>query len=70
LLGLIPRRITQAKIISASLCGKDDYLVENDFNDNEDNDPVNDDGTVNDMEEGYEVKGGMILIKRKRPKII
>ena len=42
---------------------KNDYL-------DEDDDPVHNDGTVDGTEEEYKMKGGMILIKRKRPKII
>ncbi len=47
----------------------DDYLVENDFNDNEDDNVSENDETLQEGEE-YEMKGGITLVKRQKPRII
>ena len=51
-----------------SPCKSDNYLPERDFDDSIDDDDAGDNDTLDD--EGYQLKGGMRLVKRKRPKII
>lgn len=46
----------------------DDFLPETEFEDNTDDDPCNDNDGIGEHE--YQLKGGMKLVKRKRPKII
>ncbi|CAB4007910.1 ATP-dependent DNA helicase PIF1 [Paramuricea clavata] len=47
----------------------DDYLLENDFNDNVDDDLSDNDETLDERDE-YEMKGGITLVKRQKPRII
>ena len=47
----------------------DDYLLENDFNDNVDDDLSDNDETLDEHDE-YEMKGGITLVKRQKPRII
>ena len=47
----------------------DDYLLENDFNDNVDDDHSDNDETLDERDE-YEMKGGITLVKRQKQRII
>ena len=47
----------------------EDFIPETDFEDNVDDDPCNEDDETDDNTE-YQLRGGMKLVKRRRPKII
>ena len=47
----------------------DDYIIENDFNHNVDDDLSDNDETLDECDE-YEMKGGITLVKRQKPRII
>lgn len=51
-----------------SVSGIDDFMPETDFNDNTDDDP--DSLNFTECKSEYKLKGGLKLVKRKKPKII
>ena len=60
-----------ARVSHSSIADLDDFMPETDFDDNTDDDPTSVDVTEAECEQNqYKVKGGMKLVKRKRPKII
>ena len=55
----------------SSVTGLDDFLPETSFDDNTDDDPININVTECQCEpHEYKLKGGIKLVKRKKPKII